>query len=180
MAMKDRIRRPRDTVRARQAESSVGPVGNLFASPAVARVLVAFLQDPGARLTLGQVRERSDKRAKGTVQAGLRTLMAAHLVYREGRGNRTVYRYASDRELGRRMLDLIAASRREVAPAGNSDIPWLEGLMRSAPGTGIDRPYGEREEEFPSVEVTESVLAAGGPVEAAQEARTRPGLRTRV
>jgi hypothetical protein len=175
-----RIKRPRERTRAREAEVSLGPIGNLFASPAVARVLVVFLQNPDAHLTLSQIKERAGNRAKGTVQSGLRTLMTSRLVNREGRGNRTFYHYAADREVGQRMLALIEASRREAASAAASDIPWLEGLMRTTPRAPMTQPFGVRVEEIPGAEATERVLAAGEPVEGSEHPRTRPGLRTRA
>lgn len=180
MEMRERIDRPRERTRAREAEASLGPVGNLFASPAVARVLVVFLQNPDAHLTLSQIKERTGKRAKGTVQSGLQTLMASRLVRREGSGNRTFYHYAADRELGQRMFALIEASQREAAPGATSDIPWLEGLMRRAPRAPMLQPFGERVEEIPSAEATGSVLTAGEPIEGSEQPRTRPGLRTRA
>ena len=178
MATSKRIERPTAGMRARDAESSLGPVGNLFGSPAVARVLVVFLQNPDEHLTLGQIKERAGKRAKGTVQSGLRTLLAARLVRREGRGNRTFYHYAIDREMGQHMRALIEASQRESASGATSDIAWLEGLMRTTPRAPLSQPFGGRVEEIPSAEATERVLAAGEPVESSERPRTRPGLRT--
>ncbi|MDQ2744826.1 MAG: hypothetical protein M3Z66_21380 [Chloroflexota bacterium] len=180
MVTRQQIERPRERTRAREAESSLGPVGNLFGSPAVARVLVVFLQHPDAHLTLSQIKERTGNRAKGTVQSGLRTLMASQLVRREGRGNRTVYHYSVDREVGQRMLALIEASQREAALGAASDIPWLEGLMRSTPRGPLHQPFGGRVEEIPSVEATERVLTAGALNEGSEQPRTRPGLRTRT
>jgi hypothetical protein len=180
MEMQERTEQRRDRIRAREAEASLGPVGNLFGSPAVARVLVVFLQNPDAHLTLSQIKERTGKRAKGTVQSGLRTLMASRLVRREGRGNRTFYHYAADREVGQRMFALIEASQREAAPGAASDIPWLEGLMRTTPRAPVIQPFGGRVEEIPSAEATERVLAASKPIEGSEQPRTRPGLRTRA
>src|SRR5438067_4395387 len=156
--------RPRERTRAREAEAALGPIGNLFGSPAVARVLVVFVQNPDAHLTLSQIKERTGKRVKGTVQSGLRTLMASRLVRREGRGNRSVYRYAGDREVGQRMLALIEASQREAVPGATSDIPWLEGLMRTTQRAPIVQPFGGRVEEYPDAEATERVLTAGEPI----------------
>jgi hypothetical protein len=180
METRERIERSRERTRAREAEASLGPVGNLFASPAVARVLVVFLQNPDADLTLSQIKERAGKRPKGTVQSGLRTLMASRLVRREGQGNRTFYHYAADREVAQRMLTLIEASQREAAQGATSDIPWLEGWMRGTPGAPVVQPFGGRVEEIPSAEAAERVLTASEPMEGSQQRRTRPGLRTRA
>lgn len=180
MDIKDRIQRPREGARAREAEASVGPVGNLFGSPVVARVLVVFLQNPDANLTLSQIKEQAGRRAKGTVQSGLRTLMASSLVYRKGHGNRTMYHYATDREVGRHMLALIEASQREATRSATSDIPWLEPLMRTTPRTPLEHPFGRRTEQVPSTEATEHVLAASEPQADSDGPRTRPGLRTRA
>ncbi|HEX6506017.1 MAG TPA: hypothetical protein VF221_00140 [Chloroflexota bacterium] len=180
MEIRERIDRARESKRAQEAEASLGPVGNLFASPVVARVLVVFLQNPDAHLTLSQIKEWTGKRAKGTVQSSLQTLMASRLVRREGSGNRTVYHYAADRELGQRMFALIEASQREAAPGATSDISWLDGLMRTEPRASMLQPYGKRVEEIPSTEATERVLAAGEAVDGSERPRTRPGLRTRA
>jgi hypothetical protein len=180
METREHVERSRERMRAREAEASLGPVGNLFGSPAVARVLLVFLQNPDAHMTLSQIKERTGKRAKGTVQSGLRTLMASRLVRREGHGNRTFYNYAADREVGQRMLALIEASQREAASGATSDIPWLEGLMRAAPRAPIIQPFGGREEEIPSAEATDRVLRAGEPIEGSEQPRTRPGLRARA
>ncbi len=99
MEPRQQIERPRERTRVREAEVSLGPVGNLLGSPAVAQVLVVFLQNPDAHLTLSQIKERTGKKAKGTVQSGLRTLMASRLVRREGRSSRTVYRAVSIKRL---------------------------------------------------------------------------------
>jgi hypothetical protein len=180
MQVKERVVRPRERVRASEAEAWVGPVGHLFASPAVARVLVTFLENPEESLTLGQIKERADKAAKGTVQSGLRTLMASRLVHREGHGNRTVYRYAFDQEVGRRMLDLIEASRRGMTTGAIRDIPWLEDLMRTTPRAPMIQPFGGREEDIPTTEATERILSAAESVNKREQSRTRPGLRTRA
>jgi hypothetical protein len=180
MESEGQIERSRQRTRAREAEAALGPVGNLFASPAVARVLTVFLRNPDTRLTLSQIKDQAGRRAKVTVQSGLRTLIASGLVYSEGRGNRTLYRYAADHELGRRMLRLIEASQREATIEARNDIPWLEQLMRETPPTPPTRPFGSRTEEIPDSDATERVLAAGEPVEESERGRTRPGLRTRV
>lgn len=142
-------------------------------------MLVVFLHNPDAHLTLSQIKERTGKKAKGTVQSGLRTLMASRLVRREGRSSRTVYRRSVDQEVGQRMLALIEASQREAALGATSDISQLAGLMRATLQVPLDQPCGGRVEEIPSAEATERVLTAA-PVEGLEPPRARPGLRTRA
>jgi hypothetical protein len=176
----ERRPQPRKRTRAGEAAMSLGPVGRLFGSSAVARLRVVFLQQPGTRLTLGQIRERTGQGAKGTVQAGIRTLMASGLVRREGSGNRTVYWYDADGELGQRMLELIQASHREETSSPKSVIPWLEGAARQTQQRPAMVPFGRRTDDAPSSESTQHVLATGELVENAARPRSRPGLRTRA
>lgn len=59
-----------------------------------------------------------------------------------------------------------------------ADIPWLAGLTRERL-TANWNPFGNREEDVPSAEVTWKVLTASEPTPDTQEPRALPGLRTR-
>jgi hypothetical protein len=174
----ERSHRERGRRRSDAAVAAMGPLGHLFASASAARMLSVFAAEPKARFTLGDLKQRAHA-AKGTVQADLRRLMAAQLVCREGRGNKTCYRYALDREFGREMLRVVHLSRRQAQAEPSAAIPWLAGLAQRRPGSCSWNPFGEREEPRPSDEATQRVLEASEPLAEAEEPRTRPGLRTR-
>ena len=163
--------------RAESASAALGPLGHLFASPATARVLELLANQPDARFSLGTIQTKTGG-AKGTVQAALRALVLAQLVHREGRGARTTYRYAMDRELARQMRLVVQVSRGRATPS-SSPLPWLDRLVREMPRVPIPNPYGSRVDEPPSEAAAEGVLAAADPIEGSDQPRSRPGLVTR-
>jgi DNA-binding MarR family transcriptional regulator len=166
--------------RAAQASAALGPVGYLFGSGSTARVLDLFTSDPDTPRTLGEISKRFHV-AKATAQRDLRTLMRATLIRREGTRTNARYRYAADEDLGRAMLATVRLSRQHAATtaASRADIPWLADLARQRAAGSAWMPFGTREEEAPSDEVTERVLAASALLPEGEEPRPLVGLHTR-
>ncbi len=165
----------RTGLRGRTASASIGPLGFVFKSAFVARVLNVFCQTPNKRYGLKELMVNTGG-SKGTIQEVLRTLEMAQIVHREGTGPRTAYGFDTGSELGRAVLAAVEASRKSVEEP-QSAIPWLS-RFTSQERRPIKLHAGRTEPEV-SQEAAERVLLASEPIEGYGQKRTRPGLQTR-
>lgn len=165
-------------VRSTDASNAIGPIGFVINTPSVARVLVAFTEDPAKPRALGELLVTVGG-TKGTIQAALRTLQKARIIHREGRGPKTTYRYAMDDALGKAMLKIVELSRQSLEPEeARSSIPWLSRFTSKTERRPL-RFHADRSEPEVSQEAAERVLLAAEPVEGHDQKRTRQGFAKR-